>query len=405
MSSDETSSSPSMFMFRSRRSNTVRRLWKLWKIQQADIQHHQDYNQLDDDKKTITAMLSRLKDSQLESLVLAVETQGEDIGQCCPVPMQGRSEPPHVRMVQVFRNWEAVTSSEHLVRLPWCYCDISDNIYICCNPYHWSRTIHPDTLPESSQVSGLPESSLPGNSSSTISTSVYSLSSSHLSTSSSPPSYTSYDPRASGRGGFNFQDVSQSCSTMTRCSVATEGGSSEDGGLTWCRLAYWEERSRVGHQVPVTSNAVEVFNQVPRPNPGHDSMCLESLHSLNPKPSQSTVRTREKIGLGLIINRDETGIWAHNRSNVPIFVNSPTLDVPNSRTFNVFKIPPGFSMQIFNFDLARTYQSLRDPSCYDGPFDPYSVRLSFAKGWGQNYARQYIECCPCWLEILLIPPR
>ena len=73
-----------------------------------------------------------------------------------------------------------------------------------------------------------------------------------------------------------------------------------DGGLTWCRLAYWEERSRVGHQVPVTSNAVEVFNQVPRPNPGHDSMCLESLHSLNPKPSQSTVRTREKIGLGKV---------------------------------------------------------------------------------------------------------
>ena len=108
---------------------------------------------------------------------------------------------------------------------------------------------------------------------------------------------------------------------------------------------------------------------------------------------------------GLIINRDDTGIWAHNRSNVPIFVNSPTLDVPNSRTFNVFKIPAGFSMQIFNFDLARTYQSLRDPACYDGPFDPYSVRLSFAKGWGQNYARQYIECCPCWLEILLIPPR
>ena len=74
-----------------------------------------------------------------------------------------------------------------------------------------------------------------------------------------------------------------------------------DGGLTWCRLAYWEERSRVGHQVPVTSNAVEVFNQVPRPNPSHDSMCLESLHSLNPKPSQSTVRTREKIGLGKLI--------------------------------------------------------------------------------------------------------
>merc|ERR1719464_1812448 len=41
---------------------------------------------------------------------------------------------------------------------------------------------------------------------------------------------------------------------------------SGDSSLTWCRLAYWEERSRVGSQV---------------------SVCLESLPSLNPKPSQS----------------------------------------------------------------------------------------------------------------------
>jgi len=177
------------------------------------------------------------------------------------------------------------------------------------------------------------------------------------------------------------------------------------GELTWCRLAYWEERSRVGHQVPISASAVQVFSHQSRPQPGTDAMCLESLFSLNYKPSLATVRTREKIGLGLIINKDEEGVWCHNRTHVPIFVNSPTLDVPNSRTFNVFKIPPGFSMQIFNFELSTVYKRMRDPSCYDGPFDPHSVRLSFAKGWGQNYSRQSVECCPCWLEILLLPPR
>ena len=98
-------------------------------------------------------------------------------------------------------------------------------------------------------------------------------------------------------------------------------------------------------------------------------------------------------------------MWVHNRSQVPVFVNSPTLDVPNSRTFAVFKIPPGFSMQVFSWDLARLYCSLRDPAAYDGPFDPHSVRLSFAKGWGPGYARQYVECCPCWLEVMLLPGR
>ena len=62
-------------------------------------------------------------------------------------------------------------------------------------------------------------------------------------------------------------------------------------------------------------------------------------------------------------------------------------------------------MEIFNFELSRLYATLRDPAAYDGPFDPNSVRLSFAKGWGQNSARQYVECCPCWLEIMLLPSR
>jgi len=294
-------------------------------------------------------------------------------------------------MARVFRGW----SEGDMVRLPWCEQE-ELGLYICCNPFHWSRVYPPDAAPNPHNVTGASASALPGNSSSTSSTS--STSSSSSSHSSSLPSYASHD-RGTGavrRQGY-FSDGLNS--------LATDGDSIGDSSLTWCRLAYWEERSRVGSQVSVSSRAAEVFSSQPRPSTSHDSVCLESLHSLNPKPSQSTLRTREKIGLGLIVSRDDSGVWVHNRSQVPLFVNSPTLDVPNSRTFSVFKIPPGFSMQVFSWDLARLYSTLRDPAAYDGPFDPHSLRLSFAKGWGGSYARQSVECCPCWLEIMLTPPR
>ena len=54
----------------------------------------------------------------------------------------------------------------------------------------------------------------------------------------------------------------------------------------------------MGAQVSGTKRALEVFTSQPRPSASHDAVSLETLHSLNPKPSQATLRTREKIGLG-----------------------------------------------------------------------------------------------------------
>ena len=121
------------------------------------------------------------------------------------------------------------------------------------------------------------------------------------------------------------------------------------------------------------------------------------------------------------------GVWLYNRTDHPIFVNSPTLGPPPSSTtsttttstttttsltsslpsnvYTVYKVPPSYSIQIFDFEKSRLYKRLRDSRTSDGPFDPNSIRISFAKGWGSNYSRQYITSCPCWLEVLLEVPR
>eukprot|EP00092_Neocalanus_flemingeri_P007559 GFUD01008158.1.p1 GENE.GFUD01008158.1~~GFUD01008158.1.p1 ORF type:complete len:143 (+),score=2.97 GFUD01008158.1:203-631(+) len=68
----------------------------------------------------------------------------------------------------------------------------------------------------------------------------------------------------------------------------------ETGRVTWCTLAYWEERTRVGRLFQVRSGGVEVFSQLPRPSPLGDAMCLATLATNNLKPSESTLKTREK---------------------------------------------------------------------------------------------------------------
>jgi hypothetical protein len=92
----------------------------------------------------------------------------------------------------------------------------------------------------------------------------------------------------------------------------------------------------------------------------------------------------------------------YNRSDIPIFINSPTLEDLTFKQFNVYKILPGYTMVVFDFAAPV----LREPHHpLDGPYDPYSLRLSFGKGWGGKYSRQVITSCPCWLEVLLTPPR
>lgn len=111
--------------------------------------------------------------------------------------------------------------------------------------------------------------------------------------------------------------------------------------------------------------------------------------------------------VGLMLSQESDGVWAYNRSDSPIFVNSPTLDDPESRTLLVYRVPSGFCLNIFDrakstaTSTSTTTSTLKN----SGPVDVNSVRISFAKGWGPKYSRQEVTSCPCWLEVLLAPCR
>ena len=70
-------------------------------------------------------------------------------------------------------------------------------------------------------------------------------------------------------------------------------------GVSWCKLAYWEERERVGAQYHCQASCLEISSLAqPRHQPDWDVLSLAALSSSNLRPSQATLRTRDKIGLG-----------------------------------------------------------------------------------------------------------
>ena len=125
-----------MFIFRSRRSSLVKRLWRL---QPGDENNGER-------RAVATAVLKRLKEPALEGLVRALEGSGKDSGVCCLVPKGGLrlgrlgTVSPQVLTAQLFR-WPDVQEEEQLVQVkPLCENQDQD-LFVCCNPWHWARAL------------------------------------------------------------------------------------------------------------------------------------------------------------------------------------------------------------------------------------------------------------------------
>lgn len=121
-----------MFMFRSRRTTLTKRLVKARK-------RRSDETRRQIEEEGLAALLKKLKDNQLEMLLSAVESQGMQLSNCILLPRECRENEPHVLCCQTWR-WPDVRQGNELRRIPACR-SAADPVYICCNPYHWSRRL------------------------------------------------------------------------------------------------------------------------------------------------------------------------------------------------------------------------------------------------------------------------
>ncbi|XP_075763662.1 mothers against decapentaplegic homolog 6-like [Pelodiscus sinensis] len=349
-------------MFRSRRAGLVRRLWR----QRCPAPSPEDGPGAL--KPAAHALFKKLKDEELELLVQAVESRGAGPSGCVWV---ARAEPrgpkqalpPQVLLCRLFR-WPDLRHPHELKRLSCCqsFGGGGEGPALCCNPHHLSRLAVPETPPPpysktsfSCPWTEVPEA--PG---------------------SSPP-----ESGCSTRGDWRDPGLARSRSSL------------RDG--CWCKVAYWEYRTRVGRLYTVHQASVDIFCELPQGS----GFSLGQLQA--GRRSTAVHRARGKIGRGLLLSRERDGVWAYNRSEHPIFVSSPTLGAPGARGLPVRKVLPGYSLQVFDYERVGSLAGWRKPG--DGPCDPHTVRVSFAKGWGPCYSRPFITACPCWLEILLAQPR
>uniref|UniRef100_A0A096LQ85 Mothers against decapentaplegic homolog n=1 Tax=Poecilia formosa TaxID=48698 RepID=A0A096LQ85_POEFO len=325
---------------------------------------------------TAHAFLKRLKDRSLDALVKAVETKGGVPGECVTVPrtdlrLGGHHVSPQYLLCRLFR-WSDLPLSARLKAL--CHCQSfgsGDSAKVCCNPYHYSRLCGPESPPPPYSQSRSDEHKL-------------------LDTTDSALSYTeTAAPLLPSPPHIMPRDYTD---------TGTSIGSSTSGGHRshWCSVAYWEQRTRVGRLYPAYEPSLSIFYDLPQGT----GLCLGQLHGSGSGGNVQQIRS--KIGFGIVLSLEADGVWVYNRSQHPVFVHSPTLDLPSARGLSVRRVMPGFSLKVFDFECSSwmTEHGVK-PETQEGPWDPHSIRISFAKGWGPCYSRQFITSCPCWLEVLL----
>lgn len=129
------------FMFLSKRRLLIKRLLKL-----RVCGPHEAPGALEEGDN----LLKKLEEHQLEMLVAAVESRGADLSACVLLP-QDEDVVWHVVSCRLWR-WNNLQDAGQVRRLPGCR-SAQDPVYICCNPYHWSRLYEPGTLELSSCLS------------------------------------------------------------------------------------------------------------------------------------------------------------------------------------------------------------------------------------------------------------
>lgn len=116
-----------MFMFRGKKKALIKRLLEKSSKRTGD-----------ETRRALEELLNNLQENQLKMLLTAVGCRAQESSKCV---LLLRETEPHVLCCQAF-NWPDLKHGKELRQLPICRSG-GDPVYVCCNPWHWSRLCQP----------------------------------------------------------------------------------------------------------------------------------------------------------------------------------------------------------------------------------------------------------------------
>lgn len=401
-------------------------------------------------EKAVKSLVKKLrKCNGLEDLENAITTQ--DGGSNCvtiPRSLDSRLQVgtkkglPHVIYSKLWR-YPDLGNHHELKAVDHCkYAFHLRREQVCVNPYHYNRvdtpSLPPVMVPKSQTSVGLLQTTvqqgqthLPLNDS-TMSTTVANnrclnnLNNSNATTANTnnlnntvnlitPPTSGYVTDDSNGNGSPNSQamtDLSSISPPLSNTGVPSLDLTKSDlfepvmysETQYWCSISYYELNTRIGEIYRASQDTVAVDGFTDPSS--SERFCLGLLSNIN--RNSVVEQTRKNIGRGVRLYYNGGEVFAECLSDTAIFVQSPNC---NNRNYwhpaTVCKIPPGCNLQIFNNQEFANLLSQSVTHGYEAVYDlarMCTIRISFVKGWGEEYRRKTVTATPCWIEVHLNGP-
>uniref|UniRef100_A0A7E4UST4 MH2 domain-containing protein n=1 Tax=Panagrellus redivivus TaxID=6233 RepID=A0A7E4UST4_PANRE len=170
-------------------------------------------------------------------------------------------------------------------------------------------------------------------------------------------------------------------------------------GDNWLKLKYHEFKDVCGTNFESSSTEVSVT--------GLSQMSSDSRFSIfsvsRPNRDLAVHRVRQCVKEGIRFYYEGRNVWLDCIGPQQIFVQAPLYAYCNSQPLStVFRLKQGNGMPVFSavaFDhLLKEAENIGRDSIV-AIEQLCSLRISFVKGWGQNYASPTILTLPVWLEV------
>lgn len=178
----------------------------------------------------------------------------------------------------------------------------------------------------------------------------------------------------------------------------------QDPPSYWCHIFYYELKNRVGEPYKASGEQV-IIDGLCAPSDG-TRFCLGVLGNVNRNPVSSTAR--RQIGRGCRIFKEGDSLHLECLSASPIFVQCPLYaEFTGDDLATVYRLPQGTKIRVFD---KLTFEELLVQAKNQGYNTVYSllsmchIRISYIKGWGEQYRRQTITATPCWVEVQFPEP-